>query len=324
MNDNVDAWFAQNLNGFVEASRGIEHFGSPFSPAEDSSKEYHKVDDRTGVGTISRVFETFSTDLTTGFPALSLKKLAWKPMVEELLGFLRGYDNSHQFSERGCNIWNQNANENKDWLANPARKGDGDLGRIYGVQWRGWSAGGDTTVDQLYALVSGLLGNPAGRRHIVTAWNPSELKMMALPPCHVLWQCSVHAVGARKELSLTMYQRSADLFLGVPFNIASYALLTHILAYVTGYDAKCLHIVFNDFHLYSNHVLQAEHAVTRGPLVAARTIAAPELEIVHAPYFSGDDAPWERLAWILDKATYKNFALRNYDPFPAIEAPMAV
>lgn len=280
--------------------------------------------DRTGIGASSAFGGFFKAKLdeqsfmTTdgpvdyaGFPALTLKRLAWKSVVGELLGFMRGYDNAEQFRRLGCAIWDQNANENSAWLNNPSRKGVDDLGRIYGVQWRRWIGVQYRPTDQLLYMIHTLRHNPSSRRNIVSAWNPQELNYMALPPCHVMFQ--VRAYG--KKLHLHMYQRSADLLLGVPFNIASYSLLTHLLAGVTGLEACSLSISFGDYHVYSNHVEGATEMLGRAPM-------NPPVLKIHWP---SEDAE-ERLNWLLaeDGAKPEDFTLVGYYTHPSIPLPMAV
>ena len=205
---------------------------------------------------------SLTLDLREGFPALTAKRMNLKASVAETLCFLAGDDNAAAFRARGCNFWDANAGS-AYWMANPNRRGTDDLGRIYGVQWRHWNGtdgqGKPRVVDQLQALLNGLRSDPYGRRHLVTAWQPAELDQMALPPCHVLFQVYCHVDGG---ISLQMYQRSCDLFLGVPFNITGYALVLEILAALTGRYAKELTLVFGDLHVYEAHEYE-DHALTR-------------------------------------------------------------
>jgi thymidylate synthase len=258
-------------------------------------KQYHDLlqdildngeikDDRTGIGTHSVFGRNLRFDLRRGFPAITTKKLAWKACVGELLWFIEGSSDerrlaelTHGTAEGKVTIWTPNA------LApywKPKAKFEGDLGRVYGVQWRHWNKyrtekdmgpahkGGtrlavdQTEIDQLTNLIEGLQQDPNGRRHILSAWNVSELDQMALPPCHVMSQ---FYVNKNKELSCHMYQRSVDVFLGLPFNIASYALLTHLLAHHCGLKVGELVISTGDTHIYKNHIEQVKEQLTREP-----------------------------------------------------------
>ena len=232
-------------------------------------------DDRTGVGTYSVFGRHIRFDLRRGFPAITTKKLAWKACVGELLWFVEGSSDerrlaelTHGTSEGKVTIWTPNA-EAPYWK--PKAKFEGDLGRVYGVQWRHWkkykwsdqaNIHEITEVDQLANLIKGLTEDPNGRRHILSAWNVSELDEMALPPCHVMSQ---FYVNKNRELSCHMYQRSVDVFLGLPFNIASYALLTHLLAHHTGLKVGELVISTGDTHIYKDHIEQVKEQLTREP-----------------------------------------------------------
>jgi len=256
-------------------------------------KQYHDLlqdildngerkDDRTGVGTYSVFGRNLRFDLRRGFPAITTKKLAWKACVGELLWFIEGSGDerrlaelTHGSTDGKVTIWTPNANA-PYWK--PKAKFEGDLGRVYGVQWRHWNKyteekdygeahkGGQRLavdkkeVDQLANLLDGLKNDPNGRRHILSAWNVGELDQMALPPCHVMSQ---FYVNKNKELSCHMYQRSVDVFLGLPFNIASYALLTHLIAHHLGYGVGELMISMGDTHIYSDHVEQVKEQLTR-------------------------------------------------------------
>jgi len=227
-------------------------------------------DDRTGVGTISVFGRNLRFDLCGGFPAVTTKKLAWKACVGELLWFIEGSSDerrlaeiTHGTREDVTTIWTPNA------LApywKPKASFKGDLGRVYGVQWRDWQRPlyGKTgySLDQLKELLDNLQKDPNGRRHILTAWNPGELDQMALPPCHVMSQ---FYVNKNKELSCHMYQRSVDVFLGLPFNIASYALFTHLIARHCGYSVRELIISMGDTHIYQDHIEQVKEQLTREP-----------------------------------------------------------
>lgn len=245
--------------------------------------------DRTGTGTYSLFGAQTRYRLADGFPLVTTKKVHFKSVVYELLWFLRGDTNVRWLQERGVSIWNE-------W-ASP----EGELGRVYGAQWRDWRGADGMSVDQIAWVVNEIRRNPDSRRLLVTAWNPAEIGKMALPPCHTLFQFYV-ADGA---LSCQLYQRSADLFLGVPFNIASYALLTFMVAQVTGLRPGDFVHTFGDLHLYSNHVDQAKLQLAR--------------EVRPLPQLRVNPARRE-----LAEFVYEDFELIGYDPHPAIKAPVAV
>lgn len=268
--------------------------------------------DRTGVGTISKFGLQLRFNLQDGFPAITTKKLAWKSVVSELLWFIEGSGDENRLKEilhgdrnsTEKTIWSDNATASY-WT--PKARFKGDLGRVYGVQWRAWRApvfGANRMavkhVDQLQVLINGLKKDPYGRRHIISAWNPGELDLMALPPCHMMAQFYV----SNGKLSCHMYQRSADMFLGVPFNIASYALFTHMIAETCNLEVGELIISFGDAHIYENHIEQVKEQLTRAPL------EWPTLEL-------------EKTEGI---TTFKmsDIALVNYKCYAAIKAPMAV
>lgn len=245
--------------------------------------------DRTGVGTRSVFGHQMRFDLSKGFPLLTTKKLHLRSIIIELLWFLRGDTNVRWLQERKVSIWDEWADEN------------GDLGPVYGKQWRHWEGPGLITIDQIAQLIDQINTNPASRRQIVTAWNPAEIGQMALAPCHCLFQTHV----ANGRLSLQLYQRSCDVFLGVPFNIASYALLTHMLAQQCGLEAGDFVWTGGDCHLYSNHLEQArlQLARTPGPL--------PTLTIKRRPP-------------AIDQYEYEDFLIEDYEAQPHIAAPVAV
>ena len=247
-----------------------------------------RKDDRTGTGTRSLFGHQMRYDLGEGFPLLTTKKVHFRSIALELLWFLRGDSNVRWLQERGVSIWDEWADEN------------GDLGPVYGVQWRAWPTPDGGHIDQIERLVEQLRANPDSRRHIVTAWNPAEVDQMALPPCHALFQLYV----ADGRLSCQLYQRSADLFLGVPFNIASYALLTHMLAAQTGLEVGELVWTGGDCHIYDNHVEQVERQLAREPRPYPRLRLRPAASIFDYEY---DD-----------------IEIVGYDPHPAIKAPVAV
>ncbi len=245
--------------------------------------------DRTGTGTRSIFGYQMRFDLNQGFPALTTKKLHLRSIIYELLWFIAGDTNIRYLNENGVTIWDEWADDN------------GDLGPIYGHQWRSWPATDGGTIDQLTALVELLKSNPDSRRHIVSAWNVAEVGKMALPPCHALFQFYV----AGGKLSCQLYQRSADVFLGVPFNIASYALLTMMLAQVCGYlPGEFIH-TFGDAHIYHNHFEQVALQLSREPRPLPKMLINPDKKDL----FSFD---------------YEDFTLEGYDPYPGIKAPIAV
>jgi thymidylate synthase len=245
--------------------------------------------DRTGTGTLSVFGHQARYDLADGFPLLTTKKLFVKAIVYELLWFLRGDTNVRWLQEKGVTIWDEWADEN------------GELGPVYGRQWRSWPAADGGTIDQIANLVRDIRANPDSRRLIVTAWNPSDVPKMALPPCHCLFQFYV----ANGKLSCQLYQRSADIFLGVPFNIASYALLTMMLAQVTGLQPGEFVHTLGDAHLYLNHLDQAREQLTRKPY------ALPTMRLNPA------------VKNIFD-FKYEDFKLENYQAHPTIKAEIAV
>ena len=238
--------------------------------------------DRTGTGTLGVFGRQMRFDLSKGFPLLTTKKLHLKSIIVELLWFLRGETNIGWLKDNGCSIWDEWADE------------AGELGPVYGKQWRSWAAPNGESIDQIARLIEGLKTNPNGRRHIVSAWNPADIEDMALPPCHCLFQFFV----ADGKLSCQLYQRSADVFLGVPFNIASYALLTMMMAQVTGLKPGEFIHTLGDAHLYLNHIDQAKLQLTREPLpLPTMTIAArPDLFAFEAADFVlSDYAPWPHI-----------------------------
>jgi thymidylate synthase len=245
--------------------------------------------DRTGTGTYSVFGAQERFDLRESFPLLTTKKLHLRSIIHELLWFLQGDTNVRYLHENKVTIWDEWADEN------------GDLGRVYGAQWRDWRKPGGGHVDQIARLVEDLKKNPDSRRHIVSAWNPGELDQMALAPCHALFQFYVQD----GELSCQLYQRSADLFLGVPFNIASYALLTLMIAQVCGLRPGDFVHTFGDLHLYANHLDQAREQLGREFRPLPRMRLNPEVTELTA-------------------FRYEDFTLEGYDPHPAIKAPISV
>jgi thymidylate synthase len=263
-------------------------------------KEYHELlrlvlekgkskEDRTGVGTISYFGAQTRFDLSRGFPLLTTKRIHFKSVLFELLWFIRGGTNIRFLTEHGVTIWNEWADAN------------GDLGRVYGAQWRDWRTAEGGSIDQLQNVVSGIRKNPDSRRLIVTAWNPGEVSQMALPPCHAMFQFYVQ----EGKLSCQLYQRSADLFLGVPFNIASYALLTNMVAAVCDLGLGDFIHTFGDIHIYRNHIEQVNEQLERTPR------PLPEIRFLRKPKE-------------ISLFEYEDVQLVGYDPHPAIKAPIAV
>ena len=245
-------------------------------------------DDRTGTGTLGVFGRQMRFDLSKGFPVLTTKKLHLRSIIVELLWFLRGETNIGWLQENGVKIWDEWADA------------EGELGPVYGKQWRSWAAPNGQSIDQISRLIEGLKTNPNGRRHIVSAWNPADIEDMALPPCHCLFQFFV----ADGKLSCQLYQRSADVFLGVPFNIASYALLTMMMAQVVGLEPGEFVHTFGDAHLYLNHIEQAKLQLTREPLPLPTMTIAPKTDLFG----------FEAVDFVLD----------DYAPWPHIKAAVAI
>jgi len=246
-------------------------------------------EDRTGTGTLSIFGHQMRFDLADGFPLVTTKKLHVKSIIHELIWFLAGDTNVGYLKANGVRIWDE-------W-ARP----DGSLGPVYGKQWRSWAAPGGRVIDQISDAVAMITSNPDSRRIIVSAWNPADIPEMALAPCHCLFQFYV----TQGRLSCQLYQRSADVFLGVPFNIASYALLTMMMAQVTGLEPGDFVHTFGDAHLYSNHLAQADAQLGRTPRPLPRMAINPDVRSIFA-------------------FRYEDFALEGYDPYPHIAAPVAV
>ena len=251
----------------------------------------HGVDkeDRTGTGTRSVFGYQLRCNLADGFPLLTTKKVHLKSIIYELLWFLRGDTNVRWLQEHGVRIWNEWADEN------------GDLGPVYGSQWRAWPDGKGGTIDQIAQVIDQIKHSPDSRRIMVSAWNVAEVPTMKLPPCHSLFQFYV----AEGKLSLQLYQRSADLFLGVPFNIASYALLLMLVAHVTGLEPGEFVHTFGDAHIYRNHFDQIREQLSREPRPLPRMVLNPEVKSI-------------------DDYKYEDFMLEGYDPWPAIKGVVSV
>lgn len=277
--------------------------------------------DRTGVGTVSKFGIQMRFDLSLGFPAVTTKKLAWKAVLSELLWFIEGSGDERRLAEilwgdrnaktdKGVlkpTIWSDNATA-PYWVNKRLQRHPGDLGRVYGVQWRKWrkpliriNKVVLQNHDQLLELIEGIKSDPYSRRHIITAWNPGELDLMALPPCHMMAQFYVN----NGKLSCQMYQRSADMFLGVPFNIASYALFTHMIAQVCDLSVGELIIVLGDAHIYENHIEQVKEQLKRNPLPLPKVQLNPEIKDI-------------------TKFTLEDVSLIGYECHEAIKAKMAV
>ena len=251
--------------------------------------EGQEKSDRTGTGTLSIFGHQMEFDLSDGFPLVTTKKVHLKSIVHELIWFLQGSTNISYLKENGVSIWDEWADEK------------GDLGPVYGAQWRSWPDGNNGTIDQIQNLIQGIKTNPDSRRHIVSAWNPALVDEMALPPCHSLFQFYV----ANEKLSCQLYQRSADIFLGVPFNIASYALLTHMVAHVCNLKAGKFVHTFGDAHLYLNHLDQAKLQLSRD------TKILPQLKLN------------SEVKNIFD-FKFEDIEISNYESHPSISAPIAV
>ena len=271
-----------------------------FDPARSGERQYLDLlahvlahgatkTDRTGTGTRSVFGAQMRFDLAGSFPLLTTKKLHLKSILYELLWFVAGDTNVRWLQERGVTIWDEWADEN------------GELGPVYGYQWRHWRTPDGREIDQIRQVLESIRTKPDSRRHIVTAWNPADVDRMALPPCHALFQFYV----ADGKLSCQMYQRSADLFLGVPFNIASYALLTLMVAQVAGLAPGEFVLTLGDAHLYLNHLEQAKTQLARAERALPRMVLNPEVKDLFA-------------------FRYEDFVLEGYDPHPAIKAPIAV
>jgi thymidylate synthase len=263
-------------------------------------KQYHDLmqrvldegtakEDRTGTGTLSVFGHQMRFNLAEGFPLVTTKKCHLRSIIHELLWFLKGDNNIKYLNDNKVTIWDEWADE------------DGDLGPVYGVQWRSWPTPDGKTIDQIQTLIKNLKENPDSRRHIVSAWNVAELDKMALPPCHTFFQFYV----ADNKLSCQLYQRSADIFLGVPFNIASYALLTMMIAQVCGYELGDFVHTFGDAHLYSNHLDQAKLQLARKPYPQPTMKLNPEVKD------------------LLD-FKFEDFELVGYEAHPHIKAPVAI
>jgi thymidylate synthase len=245
--------------------------------------------DRTGTGTKSIFGYQMRFNLSEGFPLLTTKKVHLKSITYELLWFIKGDTNIKYLKDNGVTIWDEWADEN------------GELGPVYGRQWRAWKTPEGESVDQLSLLIEGIKANPDSRRHIISAWNPGEVNKMALPPCHAMFQFYV----ANGKLSCQLYQRSADVFIGVPFNIASYSMLTMMIAQVCGLQPGEFIHSFGDAHIYKNHFDQVELQLSREPRALPRMVINPDVKSIF-------------------DFKYEDFKLEGYNPWPVIKAPIAV
>ena len=255
------------------------------------------IEGRNG-GTRKIFTEQMRFKMSDGFPAVTTKKLAFRTMAAELFWFMSGYNDNNELNRLGCKIWDGNTNADY-WK--PKAQYDGDLGRVYGVQWRSWPTKDGQPIDQIQQAVEMILNNPSSRRIMVNAWNVGEVPNMALPPCHALFQFYV----AEGKLSWQLYQRSADLFLGVPFNIASYALLSMMMAQVTGLEVGDFVHTFGDAHIYHNHFDQVNEQLSRKPFPLPQMRLNPNVKNIF-------------------DFKYEDFTLENYLSHPSIKAPIAV
>lgn len=268
-----------------------------------------RTSNRTGIDTLQKLGLYFEIDLQKEFPLLTTKKVFYKSAFAEMLGFIRGYTNAADFRQLGTNVWNQNANENQEWLNNSYRKGTDDLGPIYGSQWRNWQNNDGKVIDQLRNVYEDLKNNVDNRREIVLAWNPGELNKMSLPPCHSFFQFGLR--NNKEFLDMFLFIRSNDWFLGNCFNVAQYSFLLHLMANLTNHKPGKLMIYCFNVHLYVNHIEQAKEQFSRS------IRPAPSIEISDKvnslEFLETTELPIEE--WI---------TIHNYDPHPYIKAPMAV
>ncbi len=262
-------------------------------------------ENRTGVDHIGYHGDMMKFNLADGFPAVTTKKLTVKSVFGEMLGFIRGYDNAADFRKLGCNVWNANANDDPIWLSNPNRKGTDDLGRIYGVQARRWLGTDGYPIDQLKSVLDRILERKDDRRLIVTHWNPGELDRMALPPCHMFYQFGIQG----DLLNLTLYQRSCDVPLGIPFNIAGYSWLLSVIAQITGLTPGTFTHFMHDIHVYENQVELLKEQLQRKPHPLPTLSINPKIKTLE-----------DLETWV----TPDDFTLDNYQHDPYIAFPFSV
>ncbi len=265
--------------------------------------------DRTGIGTLGIFGGTLSFPLQNQFPLLTTKKLHFKSIVYELLWFLRGETNIAYLNKNGVSIWDEWANE------------AGELGPVYGSQWRKWHNKNGEEIDQVIGLINDIKNNPTSRRHILSAWNVGEIQEMALPPCHILSQFYVSSSGG---LSCQLYQRSVDVFLGLPFNIASYALLTYILSTLCGLKPDMFYFVGGDIHLYKNHISQAKEQITRTPFEFPTLKLSEHFHALTLRILENHLLDKKTLDQKLNELSLDDFILENYQSHPAIKAEIAI
>lgn len=292
-----------------------------------------RVSNRTGIDTLMIPGAHLTADLSRGFPALTTKRLAWKAVKGELLAFLEAKSSAADFRKYDCNIWDANANQNSVWLSNPHRLGQDDLGKIYGVQWRSFDSYRIVThnqtinidgTDQIEAALNTVLNNPESRRILVNAWNPNQLDQMALPPCHILFQLLPNPTT--RVMHMCMYQRSCDMFLGIPFNIASYALLLSLFCRWTGYTPGKLNMFLADCHIYVNHIDAVKTQFERTPYPMPQLFLGDTVHTIDnlpnvGPTISKITKTVDRFLNLID---LDDIHLNNYVCHSAIKAPMAV
>lgn len=264
---------------------------------------------RTGIDTLYKIGVYWEIDMADGFPLLTTKKMPWKAAFAEQLGFLRGYSSAADFRRLGCRVWDANANRNPQWLRNPNRQGEDDLGRIYGVQGRRWAAPDESIVDQLWNVYLSLLKGVDDRRLVVTHWNPGELNQMALPPCHMMYTFSLRENN--EVLDLFLYVRSNDVGLGMPFNVAQYAFLLHAMAKISGRKPGRLLYFAQNAHIYKNHIEALEEQLLRTPKRPPDLVLAEECNSLD--FLVETEKPISEWCQI-----------EHYDPHPAIKMEMAV
>ena len=264
---------------------------------------------RTGLVVMQDIGLSWVFDLRDGFPILTTKRVFWESAFAEMIGFIRGYDSAAQFRAIGCPVWDQNANETPAWLCSPYRKGPDDLGRVYGVQWRSWMNPAGQKVDQLANIYDKLCRGIDDRRLILQAWNPGELDLMCLPPCH--YSAVFSLVEGGKALDLTVTIRSNDVGLGMPFNVTQYAFLLALMAHITGLKPRKLHYHAINYHIYSNHLNQLREQIKREPYLATAKLR------LHPDIVSLQDVE------AFDGSLKELFRVEDYNHHPAIKMPMA-